>query len=397
MTASVIIINYNYAQYLRQAIDSALAQDHPDTEVIVVDDGSTDASRDIIHTYGNRVNAVFKANGGMGSAWNAGFAASRGDLVFFLDADDLLLPGAVHAAATLAQAPGGGGGGGGVSKVHWPLAEIDGENRRSGRLIPPPPLPEGGFREATLAHGPDSYVSPPTTGNAWARFFLQQVLPMPAEAFRRHSDTFLYTLAPLYGTVRAIQEPQGCYRVHGNNDYASQPADEKNRRNLEMFDRRCDILAEHFKRAGVTADPRAWKAKSSYYDWMQRLERASRMLYELLPAGATFILIDDASWSDGWGAGEILKDRRALPFLERDGRYFGPPPDGATAITEIERMRQAGASHLVFAWSAFWWLNHYSAFLHHLRGHYASPLHDDLLVVFDLTRAPAEGPRGESL
>lgn len=388
MTASIIIINYNYAGYLGQAIDSALTQDFPGTEVIVVDDGSTDASRAIIHSYGDRVRSVFKANGGMGSAWNAGFAASNGDLVFFLDADDLLLPGAVRSAAALVD-----GTGEGVAKVHWPLAEIDGENRRSGRLIPPPPLPEGDFRLATLAHGPDSYISPPTTGNAWARFFLRQVLPMPAEAFRRHSDTYLYTLAPLYGTVRALQEPQGCYRVHGKNDYASQPADEKNRRNLEMFDRRCAILAQHFARAGVAADPQAWKAQSSYYDWMQRLERASRKLYELLPAGTTFIHIDDASWSDGWGAGEILANHRALPFLERDGRYFGPPADDATAIAEIERMRHEGASHLVFAWSAFWWMDHYTGFLHHLRQRYACLLQNDVLVVFDLTRAPGEGDR----
>src|SRR6478735_6102551 len=93
--ASVIINNYNYADYLHQAINSALQQDYSNTEVLVVDDGSTDQSRDVIFGYGSRVTPIFKSNGGQASALNAGAAASRGDIVLFLDADDVLLPSAV--------------------------------------------------------------------------------------------------------------------------------------------------------------------------------------------------------------------------------------------------------------------------------------------------------------
>src|SRR4051812_16040279 len=93
--ASIIINNYNYGHFLRDAIDSALAQTYPCTEVIVVDDGSTDDSREVIAGYGQRVTAVFKENGGQASAFNAGFAASRGEVVVFLDADDTLLPNAM--------------------------------------------------------------------------------------------------------------------------------------------------------------------------------------------------------------------------------------------------------------------------------------------------------------
>ena len=89
---SVVINNYNYARYLAQAIDSALGQTYPGTEVVVVDDGSSDGSRDVIAAYGTRVVPVLKENGGQASAFNAGFAASRGDVVLFLDADDCLLP-----------------------------------------------------------------------------------------------------------------------------------------------------------------------------------------------------------------------------------------------------------------------------------------------------------------
>ncbi|MEA5598358.1 glycosyltransferase family 2 protein [Rivularia sp. UHCC 0363] len=89
---SILINNYNYAQYLSQAIDSALGQTYENTEVIVVDDGSTDNSREVIKGYDNQIISVFKKNGGQASAINAGFAASKGDIICLLDADDIFLP-----------------------------------------------------------------------------------------------------------------------------------------------------------------------------------------------------------------------------------------------------------------------------------------------------------------
>src|SRR4051812_12972155 len=89
---SIIVNNFNYARYLREAIDSALDQRYEPTEIIVVDDGSTDRSREIIASYGSSIIPVYKPNGGQASALNAGFAASRGDIIVFLDADDILFP-----------------------------------------------------------------------------------------------------------------------------------------------------------------------------------------------------------------------------------------------------------------------------------------------------------------
>ena len=83
---SIIINNYNYARFLRAAIDSALGQSYQPIEVLVVDDGSTDQSRAIIDSYGDRIRPVLKKNGGQASALNAGFAQSQGDSVIFLDA-----------------------------------------------------------------------------------------------------------------------------------------------------------------------------------------------------------------------------------------------------------------------------------------------------------------------
>src|SRR5215211_5807628 len=84
---SIIITSYNYARFLPAAIESALAQCYPQIEVLVVDDGSTDSSREIIAQYQsrNRVVPVLKEHGGEASAMNAGFARSQGAIVIFLD------------------------------------------------------------------------------------------------------------------------------------------------------------------------------------------------------------------------------------------------------------------------------------------------------------------------
>src|SRR5262245_3573828 len=99
--ASIIVNNYNYGRFLRGAFDSTLAQAYPNKEVIVVDDGSTDESREIIASYGNQIIPVLKENGGQASAFNAGFAVSRGESVLFLDSDDLLLPSTLEKAVPL--------------------------------------------------------------------------------------------------------------------------------------------------------------------------------------------------------------------------------------------------------------------------------------------------------
>lgn len=96
LLVSIIVNNYNYGRFLREAIESALSQTYKPLEVIVVDDGSTDCSRDVIASFGARILPVFKENGGQASALNAGFARSHGDLVMFLDSDDLLLDYAIE-------------------------------------------------------------------------------------------------------------------------------------------------------------------------------------------------------------------------------------------------------------------------------------------------------------
>lgn len=97
---SIVTISFNQAQYLTAALESVLAQDYPGLDYIVVDPGSTDGSREIIAAYRDRLAAVvLDADRGPADGLNHGFAAARGDIFGYINADDLLLPGALRTVA----------------------------------------------------------------------------------------------------------------------------------------------------------------------------------------------------------------------------------------------------------------------------------------------------------
>ena len=131
MRVSVVVNNFNYARFLGDAIRSGLEQTWPDTEVVVVDDGSTDNSREVIAAFGDQIRTVLKDNGGQGSAYNAGFAAATGDAIIFLDADDTLLPTTAEHVATAFQTHPDAG------KVQYRLAEVDADLVPTGAHKPP--------------------------------------------------------------------------------------------------------------------------------------------------------------------------------------------------------------------------------------------------------------------
>lgn len=89
---SAIIPNYNYARYVGEAVESALGQTYPNIEVIVVDDGSTDNSLEVLEQYRDRIKIIEQKNSGVCVARNRGVAESTGEYIAFLDADDVWLP-----------------------------------------------------------------------------------------------------------------------------------------------------------------------------------------------------------------------------------------------------------------------------------------------------------------
>lgn len=211
---SIIINNYNYARFLRAAICSALHQTYQRTEVIVVDDGSSDASREIIAEYSDRLTVVLKENGGQASACNAGFAHSQGDVIIFLDADDVLLPNTTcYVAETFKANPS-------AAKVQYRMEVVDASGAPTGRLKPPPhiPLLSGDLRRHYLTF-PDDVMRMATSANAFPAAVLRQVMPIPEPEYRAGADTYLAHVTPLFGPVISLGENGAYYRVHGANGY----------------------------------------------------------------------------------------------------------------------------------------------------------------------------------
>ncbi len=89
---SIIIPSYNSAKFVSEAVDSALAQTYPKIEIIIVDDGSSDNTKEVIAKYGDKINYIYQANKGLAGARNTGIAAAAGEFVALLDADDIFLP-----------------------------------------------------------------------------------------------------------------------------------------------------------------------------------------------------------------------------------------------------------------------------------------------------------------
>lgn len=210
-SVSIIINNYNYAQFLSQSIDSALNQTYPHIEVIVVDDGSTDNSREVIAGYGNRILPILQPNGKQAAAFNSGFGRSRGDIIIFLDSDDYLFPYAVERIVSIWQPS--------LAKVHYRLNVVDAEGKSLGYSSPQgsQPLSQGQVWRNLLETG--GYVSTPTSGNALNRNAMLPLFPIPNE-YKLTADDYLSMSIPFYGDVAAIEEPLGAYRIHASNQWA---------------------------------------------------------------------------------------------------------------------------------------------------------------------------------
>ena len=210
---SVIINNYNYERFVGEAIDSALRQTYARLEVIVVDDGSTDDSRAVIESYGKGIVPVFKPNEGQASAFNAGFARSSGEIICFLDADDLFLPNKVEKIVA----------GYADEAVGWcfhPVQWVD----SMARPIPGSPgsryaARRYDFRPQYLS-GKPVFWAPPTSGLTFRRRLLQKLLPMPRH-IRITSDNYLTFCTPAFAPGFYVSECLSLQRLHGANAYTA--------------------------------------------------------------------------------------------------------------------------------------------------------------------------------
>ncbi len=215
LLVSVLIDTYNHERFIEKAINSVLEQDFPaaEREIIVVDDGSTDRTPEIVQRFEPNLRYIRKENGGQASAFNAGIPECRGQIIAFLDGDDYWLPGKLsRVTEVLSKNPA-------VGFVGHAIKEslTDGQERISA------PAKDEKFRiqaldSAKLFRLRKSFLG--TSRMTMRAEIARRILPVP-EALVFEADEYLFTLAAVMSEVVILKEPLTCYVIHGSNLYVS--------------------------------------------------------------------------------------------------------------------------------------------------------------------------------
>ena len=241
MRLSCLINNYNYGCFVTEAVESALSQSAPFDEVIVVDDGSTDHSLTVLASLEQRfprLKVVSQRNGGQLSAFSAGLGASTGDVIYFLDADDLYEPDYVERTA-------------GVFQTRPDVGYVFSGRRLFGRVEKiERPFPEEmdlGYSVAVLASG-GVWCGASTSCVSMRRSTLERLLPAPDmdPLWRINADLCLAYGASLAGVRKyCVPDPLVAYRVHDNNAHYGRPEDATGKYLRRVH---AQTLIEHYSR-----------------------------------------------------------------------------------------------------------------------------------------------------
>jgi glycosyltransferase involved in cell wall biosynthesis len=213
---SVLVSNYNYGPFLREAIESLLQQTYENYEVIICDDGSTDDSRKVLkscHSLDSRIRVIYQANEGQSSALNAAFRESTGEIISLMDADDVFRLGKLQSLVdAFFSAPEAG------FAIHR-MMRVDKARKPLGEIPLLSRLPSG-WHGAALKKlkGPKMLPGlPPSSGLSLRRAVADVIFPIPV-SLRICSDTLVQILAPMMTPIVAIDELLSEYRIHGDNN-----------------------------------------------------------------------------------------------------------------------------------------------------------------------------------
>lgn len=250
LALSVVIPNYNYARFVGAAIKSALEIRWPRVEVVVVDDGSTDNSLEVIRIFADRITLIEQANAGQMPSCVNGFRRSSGDVVIFLDSDDALHPDVMTEIAAVWSEK--------ASKFQFQMRTIDADGNATGSILPQyfvTPTPQQ-IREWAFSAG--VYPTPPGSGNAYRREVVDQIFRFKTDFDDRAPDSYLVTAAPAFGDVITIPKPLVDYRVHGANHGAFlELEDSRFAREVDVTRRRVGYFREIAASVGLAVAPEA--------------------------------------------------------------------------------------------------------------------------------------------
>ena len=207
---SVVIPTYNHSSHLKQAVDSVLSQDYQNVELIVLDDGSTDNTRSILESYGDRFVWETQKNMGQPATLNKGWAMARGEILAYLSADDLLLPQAVSKSVEcLLNNPD-------ATLSYCDFDLIDPGSRVVRRVV----APEYNFHEMVTTFS----CAPSAGAFFWRSAFVKTGGWNPD--IRRFPDIDCWLRLGLHGRFVHIHECLAAFRVHeGSQSFAETPVE----------------------------------------------------------------------------------------------------------------------------------------------------------------------------
>ena len=252
-------------------------------------------------------------------------------------------------------------------------------------------MPEGDLRGRVVELGPLAHANPPTSGNAFSRWVLERLLPMPVEEFRICADAYLVMLASTFGPVRRNLVPLSSWRRHGENRYNGirETVAERVAADLERYDVLAAILAVYLESQGTRVDPAIWRRRNTGYRRLERIRSSLAAIERFVPHGGGVVLVDDGDWRQGHLENrELLQDRQTFRLF--DGATLAEPPAEQAVLVETRRLRRAGATHIVFAWPGAWWLQQYPALESYLRTQ-GGPIPGDVLA-FELPKPGRRTP-----
>jgi glycosyltransferase involved in cell wall biosynthesis len=243
---SVLIDTYNHERFIEEALVSVLEQDFPesDREILVVDDGSTDGTPDIIRKFGPRVRLLCKANGGQASAFNAGIPECKGDIVAFLDGDDWWTRNKLtRVAQAMAADPS-------VGIVGHGIVTIQRDGREQVEIL------REGFRfQASTIEGARLFrrrgAFLGTSRMTIRADLLRRIGPVPKE-IEIQADEYLFTLAAVLVGAQILPEALTYYRLHEANSFQlAGPDPQKLRRKQESLAILARSLSQRLEILGI--------------------------------------------------------------------------------------------------------------------------------------------------
>lgn len=217
---SVLVATYNHARYIVETLDSVAAQTCADYEIVIVNDGSTDATAELVsswievfrRTRPNRAVLATTANAGQSAALEHGLTLCRGRYICLLDSDDRWLPDKLASVARVAESDPAAG------MIVHPVHVIDAVGRRTGDVRPKRArLSEGDLREQVRRTG--RQVAPATSGIILRADVFRGLVPMPTRGFPFGADAYLSFGASLTAPVCVLPAPLAEYRMHTDGQY----------------------------------------------------------------------------------------------------------------------------------------------------------------------------------